>query len=247
MLYADGSLRAGPDVLAQNTLGQEGLWPHGISGDLPILLVRVVQENDLPLVRQVLQAQEYWRLKGLLADVVILNEHPVSYLDEMHAALTALLDNGPWRMWEHRPGGAYLLRGDRMPEAERILLASVARAVLSGERGELANQLDRPDPLWPEAQEMTSPPSMEPSSVAASRAEVSVPPLTLANGVGGFAEDGRDRSRLSQARPCATTWAERQLGRSPPSAILVGCEPDVFPEGVRPQGCGGPRPRPELP
>ena len=76
--------------------------------------MRVVEENDLPLVRQVLQAQEYWRLKGLLADVVILNEHPVSYLDEMHAALTALLDNGPWRTWKHRPGGAYLLRGDRM-------------------------------------------------------------------------------------------------------------------------------------
>jgi cyclic beta-1,2-glucan synthetase len=46
-------------------LGQEGLWPHAISGDLPILLVRVLEGDDLPLVRQVLQAQEYWRLKGL--------------------------------------------------------------------------------------------------------------------------------------------------------------------------------------
>ncbi|MDH4197408.1 MAG: DUF3131 domain-containing protein, partial [Candidatus Aminicenantes bacterium] len=100
VLYADSSLRASPELLARNTLGQEGLWPHGISGDLPILLVRVVEENDLPLVRQVLQAQEYWRLKGLSADVVILNEHPVSYLDEMHARLVALLDNGPWRTWE---------------------------------------------------------------------------------------------------------------------------------------------------
>ena len=134
VLYADGSLRAGPELLARNTLGQEGLWPHGISGDLPILLVRVVEEDDLPLVRQVLQAQEYWRLKGLSADVVILNEHPVSYLDEMHTLLAALLDNGPWRPWKNRPGGTYLLRGDRMPEAERILLAGVARAVLSGER-----------------------------------------------------------------------------------------------------------------
>ena len=133
-------------MLASNVLGQEGLWPHSISGDLPILLVRVVEEDDLPLVRQVLQAQEYWRLKGLSADVVILNEHPLGYLDEMHAALEALLDEGPWRSWKHRPGGAYLLRGERMTEAERTLLASVARAVLSGDRGELANQLDRPHP-----------------------------------------------------------------------------------------------------
>ncbi len=190
VLYTDGSLRASPKLLARNTLGQEGLWPHGISGDLPILLVRVVEDNDLPLVRQVLQAQEYWRLKGLSADVVILNEHPISYLDEMHAQLVALLDNGPWRTWKHRPGGTYLLRGDRMAEAERILLAEVARAVLSGERGDLANQLDQCDPEWPEPKEFAL--SEESSSAAASPAQVAVPPLSLANGVGGFADDGRD-------------------------------------------------------
>jgi cyclic beta-1,2-glucan synthetase len=190
VLYADGSLRARPELLARNTLGQEGLWPHGISGDLPILLVRVVEEDDLPLVRQVLQAQEYWRLKGLSADVVILNEHPVSYLDEMHAQLSALLDSGPWSTWKHRPGGAYLLRGDRMAEAERILLASVARAVLSGERGELQNQLDQPDLEWPEPEEFT--PSRKARAAPASPSEVEVPPLSLSNGLGGFGNDGRD-------------------------------------------------------
>ena len=105
VLYADRSLRAAPDVLARTTLGQDGLWAHGISGDLPVLLVRVVEEDDLPLVREVLQAQEYWRLKGLHADVVILNEHPVSYLDEMHGQLAALLDNGPLAVVEP-PGPA---------------------------------------------------------------------------------------------------------------------------------------------
>jgi cyclic beta-1,2-glucan synthetase len=190
VLYADASLRAGPEVLAQSTLSQEGLWPHSISGDLPILLVRVVEEGDLPLVRQVLQAQEYWRLKGLSADVVILNEHPVSYLDEMHAALTALLDNGPWRMWRHRPGGAYLLRGDHMDHSARTLLAAVARAVLSGDRGELSHQLDRPDVQSPEPPELV--PSVEPGFMDTAAAEVEAPPQTLTNGLGGFADDGRD-------------------------------------------------------
>ncbi len=188
VLYADGPLRASPDLLQRNTLGQEGLWPHAISGDLPILLIRVVEEDDVPLVRQVLQAQEYWRLKGLSADVVILNEHPKSYLDEMQAQLAALLDNGPWRAWKHRPGGAYLLRGDGMTEGERILLASVARAILSGERGGLAQQLSGLVPEWPEPEELV--PSRK--GGWSSPAELAIPNLSLSNGIGGFTDGGRE-------------------------------------------------------
>ncbi|MBN2371498.1 MAG: DUF3131 domain-containing protein [Vicinamibacteria bacterium] len=196
VLYSDESLRASPKILAQCRLGQEGLWPHSISGDLPILLVRVVEEDDLPLVRHVLQAQEYWRLKGQKADVVILNEHPTSYLDEMQTQLAGLLDNGPWRAWKHRPGGAYLLRGDLMPEAERILIEAVARVVLSGDRGELAAQLDRPYAEWPgpEPDELAfsreSPPVG--SSPSISNEGIPAPPLALPNGFGGFADNGRD-------------------------------------------------------
>jgi len=190
VLYIDGSLRSGPEVLARNILGQPGLWTHGISGDLPILLVRVVEENDIPLVRQVLQAQEYWRLKGLRADVVIVNEHPASYLDEMHVQLTELLDGGPWGSWKHRPGGVYLLRGDRMTEAERCLLGSVARATLSGDRGELSHQLDRPYPEPPWRTEQPTPAPLPTPSAAGM--EVDVPALTFANGMGGFADGGRE-------------------------------------------------------
>src|SRR4029077_15989597 len=144
VLFADGTLRASPDIIGANALGQAGLWPHGISGDLPILLVRVVGEDDVALVRQVLQAQEYWRLKGLSADVVILNQDPSSYLDEIHAQLTALLDNGPWRTWKHRSGGAYLLRSDVIGKVDSTLIEVVARAVLGGDRGDLRAQLDKP-------------------------------------------------------------------------------------------------------
>ena len=190
VLHADASLRADPETRARNMLGQPALWPYGISGDLPILLVKVVEENDLPLVRQVLQAQEYWRLKGLSAEVVILNEHPIGYLDEMHEALTALLESGSWGAWKGKPGGTFLLRSDGMPEADRILLATVARAVLSGDRGELKNQLDRPypEPEWPEELEVASPAQGPPDPTA----EVEAPATVMANGQGGFSPDGKE-------------------------------------------------------
>jgi cyclic beta-1,2-glucan synthetase len=189
VLGTDASLRASSATIASNELGQPGLWPHGISGDLPIVLVRVAAGDDLPLVRQVLQAQEYWRLKGLSADVVILNEHPVGYLDEMQSQLTAVLDNGPWSTWKHRPGGAYLLRADRMGSAERVLLETVARAILLGDRGDLRTQLDRPhlvEPRVPTLAPASDGPVPDTAMVAAA-----LPATTLWNGLGGFADDGR--------------------------------------------------------
>src|SRR4030095_3211563 len=134
------------ETLASSTLGQSGLWRHGISGDLPILLVRVTAPSGVPLVRQVLMAQEHWRLKGLKADAVILNEHPASYRDELHAQRVQVVDGGPWAGWKGRPGGVFLLRGDGMPPPERLLLSALARAVLTGGGGELVPQLDR---VWP--------------------------------------------------------------------------------------------------
>jgi cyclic beta-1,2-glucan glucanotransferase len=188
VLGTDTSLRASAATMAANELGQPGLWPHSISGDLPILLVRVLGDQDVPLVRQILQAQEYWRLKGLSADVVILNEHPISYLDEMQAQLTGLLNDGPWSTWLHRPGGAYLLRADRMGQAERVLLEAVARAILRGDQGDLRTQLARAHAVQPQQALLvpTAPPVGDTQTT-----DVGIPSLALANGHGGFTDDER--------------------------------------------------------
>ncbi len=187
VLGTDESLRAPADVVASNTLGQAGLWPHAISGDLPILLLRVVSDGGLALVRQVLQAQEYWRLKGLAADVVIVNEHPATYLDEVQGQLAALLADGPWSTWQHRPGGAYLLRSDALGADERRLLAAVAAAVLRGDGGDLRSQLDRPDTIRPIVIALAPAPLAGDDTLAPPPA----PPVELGNGLGGFTDDGR--------------------------------------------------------
>ncbi|MDR7419789.1 MAG: glucoamylase family protein [Armatimonadota bacterium] len=192
VLHTDASLRAAPTVLARNTLGQPDLWRHGISGDHPILLVRVSEERGLPLVQKALKAQEYWRLKGLSADVVVLNDHPTGYRDEIHERLQALLNSGSWAAWKDRPGGVFLLRGDGLGEADRLLLAAAARATLSDDRGDLASQLDVPaaDPVWPAGFEPRRPAT--PGTERGAAPAPDVPPLALANGSGGFARGGRE-------------------------------------------------------
>ncbi|MEO6223982.1 MAG: glucoamylase family protein, partial [Vicinamibacterales bacterium] len=188
VLGTDGSMRAAGQTVSANTLGQPGLWPYAISGDFPILLVRLVGEANVALVRQVLQAQEYWRLKGLMADVVLINEHPIGYLDDFQAELTAVLNDGPWTTWQQRPGGAFLLRADRMTDAERILLEAVATAVLHGDQGDLRAQLDQPEAVQPDQALLV--PSMRARHENADN-PVAIPDMTLALGRGGFTDNGR--------------------------------------------------------
>ncbi|MBK9372535.1 MAG: DUF3131 domain-containing protein [Holophagales bacterium] len=190
VFFSDASLRADARTLSRNSLGQPGLWGHGISGDLPIVLVRVSAPEDLALVRQVLKAHELWRLKGLKADAVILNERLTSYRDELHEQLVQLVASGPWSAWRGTPGGVFLLRADAMPEAETILLQAVAQAVLAGDRGSLLSQLDRPEPesrvLQPFVPTGALPEEGTPDE------PVALPILTMDNGLGGFTEGDRE-------------------------------------------------------
>ncbi len=184
----DDSLRADTDTIRQNVMGVSSLWAHGISGDLPIVLVRAAGGEDLRLVRQILQAQEFWRLQALRADVVLVNEHPTGYLDEMQEQLATLIERGPWAAWKDRPGGVYLLRGDGLAASDRRALESAAKAVLIGSRGDLVHQLDRPSPVpMPAAVWRHNAPDER------GRAEPRVDvPLLMGNSVGGFSLDGRE-------------------------------------------------------
>ena len=179
-----------PAAIGRNVLSQPNLWSHGISGDIPIVLVRVSEGDELPLVRQVLLAQEYWRVQGLRADVVILNEHAADYLDELQATLTGLLQDARWSGWKDKTGGVYLLRGEGMGQADRDLLSAVARVELLGGLGLLDPQMDRPAP-WLYEQHVVSPPPRLPR-VDSAQTPIQAPTLVLENGLGGFTPDGRD-------------------------------------------------------
>ncbi len=192
VLYSDAALRPSSDVLRRGDGGQPALWAHGISGDLPIVLVRIDDTDDLGLVRQLLRAFEYWRLKRLSVDLVILNERESSYVQDLQGALETLARAGPSRPripGEPPRGGVFILRSDIIPSSARLTLLAAARAVLLSRRGSLAEQLDRLEQDAP----APAPPAAMPLRLAGQPAATpDIPALEFFNGYGGFAADGEE-------------------------------------------------------
>ena len=191
LLYAGPALRPSSETILRGIGGQPGLWPMGISGDLPIVLLRIADAEHVDLARQLLQAHEYWRMKQLAVDLVILNERASSYIQDLQTTLETLVrasqsssPDGP----EPRRGAVFVLRADQISVETRALLASVARVVLVGQRGSLADQLDRvPEPM---KAVRTTPKRAAPSSEQPGAAPL--PALEFFNGLGGFAAGGRE-------------------------------------------------------
>jgi cyclic beta-1,2-glucan synthetase len=191
ILYSDRTLRPPAEVLARPMGGPDALWAHGISGDLPIVLVSIDEPEDIGLVRQLLRAHEYWRMKQLAVDLVILNERATSYVQDLQSSLETLLRTSQSAGPHEGPGAhghVYILRADRVTAPQRDVLQAVARAALTSRRGTLAEQMaraHRPD-VVPVVQARRPAP-------AAPAAQAAAPPdLELFNGLGGFGKDGRE-------------------------------------------------------
>ena len=191
VLYSDRTLRPPGDLLARQLGGPDALWAHGISGDRPIVLVQIDEPEDVGIVRQLLRAHEYWRMKQLAVDLVILNERAPSYVQDLQAALETLLRTsqsaGP-----HEGAGAeghvYIVRADRLTSQQRDVLQSVARVVLTSRRGTLAEQVARA-----QRPETALVPLRRPTAAKLTTERPSPAlDLELFNGLGGFAQDGRE-------------------------------------------------------
>jgi cellobiose phosphorylase len=188
VIHANVGRRAAPSIIARNQLGQSRLWRFAISGDLPIVLVRIGDVNKLDLVKQALQAHAYWRTKGLAADLVILNEDFSGYRAVLQDQIMGLINAGPSALLIDRPGGVFVRRAEELAEDDRVLFQTAARVVLSDTAETLAEQVKRRVP--PERM----PDRLQPTR---SRAEEAIRPLlsrerVFSNGLGGFTADARE-------------------------------------------------------
>ncbi len=232
IIFASALRRAKASVLIRNRRGQSGLWGYGISGDLPIVLVRIRDHTRVELVRQAVQAHAYWRMKGLAVDLVVWNEDDSVYRQTLQDTIMDLVAASPEAALVDKPGGIFVRRGEQMSEEDRVLMQTVARVILLDDAGTLQEQTERT------GQKVASVPWL----VASKRKAESLPAnsrqplaatrdLAFFNGLGGFSRDGREYVMLlgpGQTTPapwvnvianpqfgtvvsesgCAYTWAE---------------------------------------
>jgi cyclic beta-1,2-glucan synthetase len=190
VIYATPMMRHGSDIIRSGSGGQPDLWSLGISGDLPIVLVRICETEQLAVVREALQAFEYWRMKGLAADLVFLNERASSYVQDLQIALETMVrasQSRPQIGPQNLPGHIFLLRADLISPVSRALLASVARVVLVGERGDLVDQFDFVSDIKP----LHPSPARRPTTISKLQVPRPDPGVEFFNGLGGFADNGR--------------------------------------------------------
>jgi cellobiose phosphorylase len=188
LIYADSARRASPAVLRSNRRGQNALWSYGISGDAPLVLLRISDTEKIELVRQVIKAHSYWRMKGLTVELLILNEDVSIYRQSLHDTITSLISSGIEAQMLDKPGGIFIRRLEQIPNDDLVLLQSAARIVLDDEKGTLAEQLEYRVILE------TSVPALTPARSGSAHLPAPQPQreLIFQNGLGGFTRDGHE-------------------------------------------------------
>ena len=188
LIYADPARRANTSGPHNNQRGQSSLWSYGISGDAPVVLLRISDPAKIDMVHQMIQAHAYWRMKGLTVELVILIEDVSVYRQSLHDQVVSLIVAGIEALMLDNPGGIFVRRLEQIPADDRVLLQSVARLALDDEKGTLTEQLKHRtvlEPLVPALRRTRS------------RNDDSVTPLPqreliFANGLGGFTPDGHE-------------------------------------------------------
>ncbi|MDP1899983.1 MAG: glucoamylase family protein [Rubrivivax sp.] len=199
VIYAQSTQRADSALLLRNRRSQSGLWGYGISGDLPIVLLQIRESAHIDLVRQMVQAHAWWRLKGLAVDLVIWNEERDLYRQRLHEQILGLIAAGVEAHVVDRPGGIFVRHAEQISNEDRVLLQAVARVLITDRHGTLAQQA-----LRKPVAERRTPPFVATRAPVVAHGPATPPPsgLLFFNGTGGFTPDGREYVIAPPAGTC---------------------------------------------
>jgi cyclic beta-1,2-glucan glucanotransferase len=201
LLFVDPTLRASSDARAAEPPSQRRLWGRQISGDNPIVLVRVNDPGAL-LLGETLAAQRFLRSCGVRLDLVLVDEQASGYASEGSGTLRSVLAQHEVDEWLDRRGGIFVIAADQVSQSDLRHLEACARIVLDTRDGSLITRLgrvvDSPPRLPPLEATLVDEPREQPRPR---------PNLRFDNGIGGFSEDGREYVlEVIPGKPTPAPW-----------------------------------------
>ncbi|TGD41549.1 glycosyl transferase [Pseudotabrizicola sediminis] len=204
IMRGDRRLGASAAQISAGAAPQSALWVHGISGDLPIVLLQIDDALDISVLHQVLSAHEYWRMRQLAVDLVILNDRQSSYVQDLQIAIDSAVRASQSRpaadgIHARAPGSIHTLRSDIITQGARTHILAAAQVVIVAGRGDIGQQLSRltaaQSIIQPDAAVSLPRATLRPSAISSPSLHMPLPDpseLEFFNGTGGFADNGRE-------------------------------------------------------
>ena len=146
LFYSNPALRAPQEELRRCRGSQGVLWGAGVSGDWPILLATIESPDGLPTLRQLFHAHHYWRRRGMTVDLVIINDHPSSYLQDLNEKILQSRFSAGNTAVADRPGGVFLRQRDQLSAEHLAMLRTTARVLVPCDGRPLGRILDELSP-----------------------------------------------------------------------------------------------------
>ena len=206
IIYPSPTWRASPSILLSSYSGQSGLWAYRISGDLPIILLRIGDRSYIELAHQLLRAHAYWRLMGLTVDLVIWNEDNSGYRQQLQDDLMGLISSSAEAGTLDRPGGIFIMHVDQISDEAKILVQTVAKAIFTDDQGTFEDQLERKNISLASVPLLA--PVQAPRVENYEAVESTGRDLIFFNGLGGFTQDGREYIiRIAPGQATPAPWS----------------------------------------
>ena len=124
-----------------NVLKQKDLWKFGISGDFPMVLLKVKSVNECEIVLKLVEAIEYFYRKNILVDLVIVDEEKNSYEQYVWERIFEIIQLKNVLYLMNCNGGIHVVKVNNISDDEMNLLLSHSDVILDSHLGLLEEQI----------------------------------------------------------------------------------------------------------
>lgn len=196
----------------QNGYCQNELWKYGISGDLPIILVKIQEVSEAYVIKEVLKAYEFFRTKNIQTEIVILDQEKHSYENYVREEIESSILNSQIAYMKNVKGGVFTLSKGEIDPKDMKLLELVATIIIDTNRGGLENNIKEREEEYLEQYKQIGEEETIPSFEEEEKEDIDLlknkEELKYYNEFGGFSEDGKEYwIKVNRENRLPTVWS----------------------------------------